>query len=381
MIYLDNSATTLWKPKEVSDEIINALKTLGNSDRGAHETTLIASRKIYNTREELARLFNIDNPLDIAFTSNATEALNIAVFGILNSGDHVITTVCEHNSVLRPLYQKQKENVEISFLPIDKLGNICYEKLEEYYKPNTKAIIVTHASNVVGNITDLKKISNFAKLHNLILIVDAAQTVGVLPIDVKKLGIDVLCFSGHKGLLGPQGTGGIYVNPKVKVRPLKVGGSGIESYSKNQPLSMPTLLEAGTLNGHGIAGLYGALQYLKNQGIEKLHQSEMKLADMFYESLKDISNLTFYGNYQTKNRVPIVSLNINNVDSQLVSDWLFEDYGICVRAGAHCAPLIHKALGTVLQGIVRFSFSHSNTEKEVELAIKAVKELAKQNEA
>ena len=257
MIYLDNAATTMKKPSQVLDAVIEAFQNMGNAGRGAHRATINASRMIYETRELLANLFGSEKPERFAFTSNATEALNIAIHGLLKPGDHVITTVCEHNSVLRPLYKMY--GIEIGFLPLkgdtmeEKAQAILdYSKLEDLYQPNTKAVIVTHASNLTGNITDLREIKSFVKKHNLLLIVDAAQTAGILPIDVEKMGIDILCFSGHKGLMGPQGTGGIYVREGIELAPFIVGGSGIQSYSKEHPKQMPTALEAGTLNAHGI---------------------------------------------------------------------------------------------------------------------------------
>jgi cysteine desulfurase family protein len=379
MIYLDNAATTLVKPKAVESAIINSLHTAGNPGRGAHKGTLDASRIVYNTREKLAKLFNINNPLSIAFTSNATESLNIAIQGIFASGDHIITTVCEHNSVLRPLYLMEKRGVELSFINADKDGVLYYKDIQKLIKSNTKAIVITHASNLTGNITDLEKISKITKENNLLLIVDAAQTAGAIPIDVEKLGIDILCFTGHKGLLGPQGTGGIYVRNGIDIRPLKVGGSGIKSYQKEHPYEMPTALEAGTLNTHGIAGLGAAIDYIENEKIENIRSKEMSLVKQFLDGITDLTDkglITTYGNPNLTKRVGIVSLNIGNIDSAQVSDWLYEDYGICTRAGAHCAPLMHKTLGTVNQGAVRFSFSHFNTPDEIATAIKALHDLS-----
>jgi cysteine desulfurase family protein len=381
MIYLDNAATTLVKPKEVELAVINALHTAGNPGRGAHKGTLDASRIIYDTRVKLAKFFNVKTPSQIAFTSNATESLNFAIQGIFKAGDHVITTVCEHNSVLRPLYLMEKRGVELDFINADKNGILYYESIESLIKPNTKAVVITHASNLTGNITDLEKISKITRKHHLLLIVDAAQTAGIIPIDVEKLGIDILCFTGHKGLLGPQGTGGIYIREDIKISPLKVGGSGIKSYQKEHPNEMPTALEAGTLNTHGIAGLGAAIDYIENEKIENIRSKEMSLVKQFLDGISDLTDkglIKTYGNPDLNKRVAIVSLNLGNIDSSQVSDWLYEDYEICTRPGAHCAPLMHKTLGTVDQGAVRFSFSHFNTSKEVEKAIQALHDLAEQ---
>ena len=277
MIYLDNAATSLQKPKEVEEEMIRALHTMGNPGRGAHDATLQAGRCVYQVREQLAQLFNAESADCIAFTSNATEALNTAILGLFQKGDHVITTVCEHNSVLRPLYRLQKQGVEVSFLSTDEQGILDYGKLPALIKENTKAVIVTHASNLTGNITDLECIKKEISHKDILLIADASQTAGILTIDVQKMGIDVLCFTGHKGLMGPQGTGGLYVRQGVKINPLKVGGSGIHSFDHDHPKAMPEHLEAGTLNVHGIAGLGGALNYLSEIGTEAIIKKERSL--------------------------------------------------------------------------------------------------------
>lgn len=375
MIYLDNAATTLHKPEGVAEAMITALTSMGNSGRGAHKATLDASRMIYGTREKLAELFHISDPMRIAFTCNATESLNIAIQGILQPGDHVITSVCEHNSVLRPVYRMAKRGVTYNMLPADKKGVIQYDQLTSLLKKETKAIVITHASNLTGNVTDLKKVSDFAKKNGLLLIVDASQTAGCIPIDVQELGIDVFCFTGHKGLMGPQGTGGIYVREGIKIAPLKVGGSGVKSFDKEHPDTMPTALEAGTLNGPGIAGLGASVSWLLKQGVEQIHEKDVALSRRFLKGIAEIPDITIYGDMDSQMRTAIVSLNLGDVDSAEISDWLWEDYGIAVRAGAHCAPLMHKALGTEQQGAVRFSFSCFNTEEEVDAAIQALKEL------
>lgn len=375
MIYLDNAATTIHKPEGVAQAMVQALSSLGNSGRGAHEATLDASRIIYGTREKLARLFGIKDPMRIAFTCNATESLNIAINGLFEKGDHVITTMCEHNSVLRPLYRLEENGVELSILPADSKGVPMYGGLEQLIQKNTRAIVITHASNLSGNVTDLGRVSAIAQKYKLLLVVDASQSAGCIPIDVEKMGIDVLCFTGHKGLMGPQGTGGIYVRKGLEIRPLKVGGSGVHSYDREHPKEMPTALEAGTLNGTGIAGLFSSLDFILDTGVEAIHKKEMKLAKRFFDGIKDLPEVTVYGDWQNSERTAIVSVNMGTEESGQVSDWLWEDYGIAVRAGAHCAPLMHKALGIEKQGAVRFSFSYFNTEEEVDTAIQALKEI------
>ena len=375
MIYLDNAATTIHKPEGVAQAMVQALSSLGNSGRGAHEATLDASRIIYGTREKLARLFGIKDPMRIAFTCNATESLNIAINGLFEKGDHVITTMCEHNSILRPLYRLEENGVELSILPADSKGVPMYGELERLIQQNTRAIVITHASNLSGNVTDLGRVSAIAQKYKLLLVVDASQSAGCIPIDVEKMGIDVLCFTGHKGLMGPQGTGGIYVREGLEIRPLKVGGSGVHSYDREHPKEMPTALEAGTLNGTGIAGLFSSLDFILDTGVEAIHKKEMKLAKRFFDGIKDLPEVIVYGDWQNSERTAIVSVNLGTEESGQVSDWLWEDYGIAVRAGAHCAPLMHKALGTEKQGAVRFSFSYFNTEEEVDAAIQALKEI------
>ena len=376
MIYLDSSATSFLKPPQVAEAVFRSFNTIGNAGRGAHAPTLNASRLIYDTREKLAALFGTPDPSRIAFTCNATEALNIAIHGAIHPGEHVITTACEHNSVLRPLYLKEKEGTELTIIPADKKGRIRYDLLESSVKSNTSAIVLTHASNLSGNVTDLAFVSNFAKKHGLLLIVDASQTAGSLPINVVKMGIDILCFTGHKGLFGPQGTGGLYVREGLTLSPLKSGGSGIHSFDRQHPTDMPTALEAGTLNGHGIAGLNAGLGYILSTGVKNIHAKEISLARRFVNGISDISDLKLYGDIDAPLRTPIISLNIGNMSSASVSDILWEDYEICVRAGAHCAPLMHKTFGTEKQGAVRFSFSCFNTEAEIDTAIQAMHEIA-----
>lgn len=385
MIYLDNGATTLRKPECVKEALLEAMASMGNSGRGVHDASLYAGRTIYRARESLAELLGAAAPEQVAFTANATESLNLVLGGLFGPGDHVITTVCEHNSVLRPLYRLQ--GVELSVLPVKAavdskdgryIGILAYDGLESLLRPNTKALIITHASNLTGNITDLERAAAFTKKHSLLLIVDAAQTAGAVPMDMERMGIDVLCFTGHKGLYGPQGTGGVCVRPGLSIRPLKVGGSGIHSFDREHPSEMPAALEAGTLNGHGIAGLGAAARWLLETGVEQIRAREQALLRRFVDGVKEVEGVTLYGNPDLDRRTGIQSLNIRDYDSARVTDWLYEDYGIAVRGGAHCAPLMHEALGTREQGAVRFSFSYFNTEAEADEAAAAVRELAEE---
>lgn len=378
MIYLDHAATTVDKPQCVADAVAQAMCHMGNAGRGAHDASLDASRMIFDTRKRLSDLFHADGPEQVAFTANSTEALNMVIQGILNPGDHVITTQLEHNSVLRPLYHMERKGVELTILKADKAGNISCGELEAAIRTHTKAVVCTHASNLTGNMVDLEKVGRICAGRGVLLIVDASQTAGAYPVDMQAMHIDVLCFTGHKALLGPQGTGGICVRKGLAIRPLLMGGSGVHSYLKTHPEEMPTALESGTLNGHGIAGLHAALGYLEAMGMEKLLRKEMELMWMFYDGVVSLPGVKVYGDFSARNmkRAPIVALNIGTYDSGEVSDELYVRYGISTRAGAHCAPLMHQAMGTVEQGAVRFSFSHRNTREEVAEAVRAVRELA-----
>lgn len=376
MIYLDNAATTLQKPGQVAEAVAEAMCSLGNAGRGVHEATLGASRVIFDTRKRLADFFHAESPKQIAFTMNSTESLNTAVKGILQSGDHVITTELEHNSVLRPLYEMEKKGVELTVIPSDEKGRIDVQDFEREIRENTRMIVCTHGSNLTGNLVDIAAVGEIARRHQVLFCVDASQTAGVFPIDVQEMRIDILCFTGHKSLLGPQGTGGMYVREGVGVRPLKSGGSGVQTYRKEHPPEMPTALEAGTLNGHGIAGLNAAVAYIQETGMDVIRKREQELMRRFYDGVKEIPGIKIYGDFSVRERCPIVALNLGNYDSSEVSDELFMTYGIATRPGAHCAPLMHKALGTVEQGAVRFSFSHYNTEEEIDAAAAALRELA-----
>ena len=382
MIYLDHAATSLPKPELVVMAVTAAMNCLGNSGRGAHSASLGASRMIYETREVLSDFFGGDGPEQVVFTPNATAALNMVIQGILNPGDRAVTTAMEHNSVLRPLYRMEKQGVSLCVVPADEKGRLSMERLEQELKPGTKALFCTHASNVTGNVNDLKTIGTMCRDRGILFVADVSQSAGILPIDMKEMAIDILCFTGHKGLLGPQGTGGICVRKGVSVRPLIVGGSGILSYSREQPAEMPVALEAGTLNGHGIAGLKAALTYIREQGQDILRKKELELMWYFYDQVSRLSQVTVYGDFSSRKalRTPVVSLNIGEEDSGWAAGELAERYGIQTRAGAHCAPLMHEVLKTRDRGAVRFSFSHLNTREEAEMAVYAVEQLCREVE-
>ena len=341
----------------MAEAVIAAMAEYGNSGRGAHQEALAASRSVYGVRRQIAGLFRCPRPDHVAFTPNSTMALNIAVSGLLGPGDHVISTDLEHNSVQ---------------------GRIDYGDLERLLRPDTKAVVCTHGSNLTGDLVDIGRVGDFCQKHGLLFILDASQTAGTFPIDMERMHIDVVCFTGHKSLMGPQGTGGLCIRPGVEICPFAVGGTGVQSYSETQPAEYPTRLEAGTLNSHGLAGLGASLEYLGTVGWERVRAHETALARQFYEAVKNIPNVKLYGDYTLQERAPIVTLNIDGLDSAQVSDELAERFSIATRPGAHCAPRLHRALGTEEQGAVRFSWSYFNTREETELAAEAVRTLAEE---
>lgn len=374
MIYFDAAATSFLKPNEVREAMMQAFDTISSVGRGVYQPALEAGRTVLHCREQIAALFGLRDPSRVCFMHNATEALNTAIFGLLDPEDHVITTVWEHNSVLRPLYYMEESGVQLTVLPADEKGCICFEDFAAALRPNTRAVVCTHASNVTGNVLDLQRIGTFCRKHDLLFIVDAAQSAGTLEINMQKQGISVLCFTGHKGLFGPQGTGGLCVAPDVSIRPLKVGGSGIHSFDRYHPSQYPEVLEAGTLNALGLAGLSAGLRFIEKVGISAIHAREDQLARRFYAGISRCPNVRVYGDLDAPIRTATVAMNLEGEDAGAVADALAEDYGICTRAGAHCAPRMHDALGT--DSLVRFSFSYFNTEEEVDTAIRAVCELA-----
>lgn len=376
MIYLDNAATTLQKPACVAQAVLEAMGTLGNCARGAYGASLGAARTVYAVREQLARLFGCPRADHVIFTQNSTHALNIALSGLFSPGDHIITTDCEHNSVLRPVFRLQAQGVQASFVPADRQGRLDYDAFARLIRPNTRAIVCVHASNLTGNLFDIERIGRIAHEHGLLFVVDASQTAGVFGLDMARQHIDVVCFTGHKSLYGPQGTGGMCVRPGVEIRPFAVGGTGVQTYLPTQPAQYPTRLEAGTLNGHGIAGLGAALSWLEETGMANICAHEQALLRRFYDGVRKIPGVTVYGDWDTWPRAPVCALNIRGLDSGEVADALAEDFDIAVRPGAHCAPRLHMALGTKDTGAVRFSFGFFNTEDETDTAIGAVERIA-----
>lgn len=375
MIYFDSAATSVQRPNEVGRAVLSAMETMGNGYRGMHEASMETTRMIHETRLLLSDMFNAGGADRVCFTANATMALNIAIKGVLEPNDHAITTVLDHNSVLRPLYEMEERGVELSIVGCDENGKILYDELEAAFKKNTKAVVCTHASNLTGNVTDIRRIGSFCRQHGVLFILDASQTAGIFPIDMEEDGVDILCFSGHKGLMGPQGTGAVCVRNGVSARPLMSGGSGVQTYSKTQPAEMPSALEAGTLNGHGIAGLNAAIKHINEKGMNEIRMTEQRLAEAFYFQANLITGIRFYGDFSSFDRAPTTAFNLCDMDSGMLCSRLADEYGIFSRGGGHCAPLMHQALGTEKQGAVRFSFSHYNTLAEINAAVIALTEL------
>lgn len=376
MIYLDNAATTRPKPPGVAEAVTAAMMSWGNCGRGAHEEALASARAVFSVREKVAKLLGCKRADHVAFTPNSTQALNIAISGLLGPEDHILSTDLEHNSVLRPLYRLRQQGAEVDFVPADPNGRLDYDAFEKLLRPNTKAVVCTHASNLTGDMIDIGWVGEFCHQHGLLFILDASQTAGVFPIDMEQQHIDVVCFTGHKSLLGPQGTGGLCVREGLDIRPFAVGGTGVQSYLETQPTEYPTRLEAGTLNSHGLAGLNASLEFLMETGIDTIRAHEMALARRFYEAVREVPGVRVYGDFHKPERAPVVALNIGDYESGEVADELAERFGIATRPGAHCAPRMHRALGTTEQGAVRFSWSYFNTKEETDAAAEAVRTLA-----
>lgn len=380
MIYLDNAATTFPKPEAVYDAVMDCMKNYcANPGRSGHKLAMKSAREIYDARENIAKLFNIDNPMNIVFTNNATDSLNLAIKGIVNSGDHIITTSMEHNSVIRPIKALEKLGIENTIVQCDKDGFLDVKDLEKAIKPNTKLIVTTHASNVCGTLIDIKTVSEIAKLHNILYLVDASQTAGVYNIDLKEVYADMLAAPGHKGLLGPQGTGILYIREGLNINILKEGGTGSKSEDLFQPDLFPDKYESGTHNTPGIAGLNEGVKFILKEGINKIKEHEEELCRYMLERLNEVPNIKIYGTKNANERASVIAINIGNMDSGEITFLLDNEYDIATRSGIHCAPLAHKTLGTFEQGAVRFSMGYFNTKEEIDKAIEALKEISKNN--
>jgi len=378
MIYLDNAATSWPKPARVYEEMSRCMRDYcANPGRGGHAMAIASGKAVMHVRELLSSFFNIRNPMQLCFTKNTTEALNMAIKGVVCSGDHVITTSMEHNSVVRPLKTLEKRHgVEIKIIRGNEYGEIDPHEVEKSIKSNTKLIACTLSSNVNGIIFPIKEIGKIARKHGVYFMVDAAQGAGSIRIDVEDMGIDMLAFPGHKGLLGPQGTGGLYVAEHVSLKSLMEGGTGSNSENVYQPEIMPDLMESGTLNTPGIVGLGAGVEFINRFGIDNIRLYKHMLLSRFHEGLKEIGKVKIYSKGGMESNSGIIAINFESVDSAEVSAILDNVYGIATRSGLHCAPLAHETLGTLRQGIVRFSLGCFNTNEEIDFALAALREIS-----
>ncbi|MFZ5968707.1 MAG: aminotransferase class V-fold PLP-dependent enzyme [Bacillota bacterium] len=381
MTYIDNAATTFPKPEKVYQAIDKCLRECGaNPGRSGHKLALEAGRGIYRTRELVAKLFNIDNPMNVIFTSNATDSLNLALKGTLKPGDHVITTSMEHNSMIRPIMALNNIGVEYTIVQCSKEGILNPEDIEKAIQKNTKLIAMTHASNVSGTLMPIGEVGSIAKRKGVFLLIDAAQSAGVYDIDVEKLNISLLAAPGHKGLMGPQGTGILYVREGIGLMHMKEGGTGSKSEMLTQPEILPDRYESGTPNTPGIVGLGAGIEFIMEEGLEKIRKHEEKLTKLMLAELEKVDQIIVYGPNDESKQAAVISINIGEEDSSEVSYVLDKVFDIAVRAGLHCAPLAHKTLGTFEQGTVRFSFGYFNTEEDVMKAVDALKTICKELE-
>lgn len=377
-IYFDNGSTSYPKAPNVAREVGRLLEEGAfNINRGNYEGAYEVADKVLETREQLADLFHAESSRQVIFTPGITHSLNYFIRGFLKSGDHVLVTGMEHNAVMRPLYAMEKQGICYETIRTDEEGNVSLEDMEHKIRPNTKAVVVLHASNVCGSIVPIEEIGKICRERQIYFVVDTAQSAGTIPVDMKEAEIDFLAFTGHKGLLGPQGIGGFLISPDLdaKMEPLIMGGTGSQSDRFEMPKSLPDKYESGTLNLPGIIGLHASLAYIKEQGVEKIHQKKMELTEYFLEQVKEFSNIRIVGKKGSKNRVAVVSLDFLNMDNAEAAFVLEQKYGIMTRVGLHCAPAAHRTLGTYPQGTVRFAFSAFNTTEEIDQCIQAFKTL------
>ena len=379
-IYLDNASTTFPKAPTVATAMSDYITNRGiNINRGSYALAYDVEDIIYTTRQRLNTLFNGHDPSHVVFTQNVTMSLNMVIKGLLKAGDHVLVSSMEHNAVMRPLTQLLDKGITFDIIPCDKTGSIQLESMDSLIRPNTVAMIINHASNVCGTIQPLESIGPICKAHNLQFIVDAAQTAGVIPIDVKACHIDALCFTGHKGLLGPQGIGGIILTKEMaqNLTPLIAGGTGSFSHLETMPTHMPDAFESGTLNLPGIIGLNEGLAYIESQGMENIHNHELALTQSFLEGLQSIDGINIVGKQNIQDRTAVVSITIDGMDPASIAYELESNYHIMTRVGLHCAPRAHQTLETYPEGTVRFSFGYANTHKDVETALSALHRIVK----
>ena len=379
LIYLDNGATSYPKPETVYAFMDEFYRNNGVSPgRSGYDLAIETGNIVENTRKALTDYFNGTNPSRLVFSANSTDALNLAICGLLEPGDHVITTTLEHNAVLRPLYHMSLYNgVEVDYVPFDEHGFVQPSDIEQKFQENTKLVVVNHASNVIGTVQPVKAIGKLCRESGITFLVDASQTAGKLTIDIKDMNIDVIAFTGHKSLMGPTGTGGLYVGEDVLIRHSRAGGTGVRSAERHHLEQYPYRLECGTLNIVGIAGLYAGIRWLTDQGIDRIHREEMALTEQLKDGLNKIENVICYCADDLTDHIGVLSFNIRGFEAVNVGTILDGDYNIACRTGLQCAPLVHQQIGTdLLQGTVRMGFGPFNTEAQVDYAIKAISEIA-----
>ena len=380
-IYLDNAATSWPKPGQVTDAVLHFMRDVGGSaGRSGHSLAVEAGRIVYDTREALATLFNVPDPLSIILTSNATAAINQALFGLLQPGDHVVTTSMEHNAVMRPLRYLESRGILLTVVPCSPDGRLDVTDLEAALRPDTRLVVLNHASNVVGTVLPVADVGRLTASRGIPLLVDAAQTAGARTIDVQEMHIDLLAFTGHKALLGPQGTGGLVIGSRIDpagLVPLIRGGTGSRSEFEEQPEFLPDRYESGTANGPGIAGLGAGVKYVLERGIADIREHESRLTEQLIQGLQGISAVRVYGSGDASQQTATVSFNIHGLESSEVAQRLDDEFGVLCRPGLHCAPSAHRTIGTFPRGTVRFGLSVLNTAEEVEAAIRAVKHIAR----
>ncbi len=378
LIYFDNAATSYPKPPQVLRAMIKFTEKIGgNPGRSGHRLSVKAGEVVEDAREAVAELFNIKDPLRIAFSLNASQALNFALLGLLEPGDHVITTSLEHNSVARPLRYLEGQGVKLTILKADHLtGEISIDELKKAIRKRTRLVAVIHGSNVIGRVLPLRQIGEITRRSGVLLLVDAAQTAGSYPIDVERDFIDLLAFTGHKSLFGPQGTGGLFVRPGVQLKAVLRGGTGSRSEEDRHPSFLPDLLEAGTLNAVGLAGLAAGVRFILKETVRKIREKETVLLKRLLNGLKEIEFLKIYGSPSIGTNLPTISLNLSNLTPSEVGYLLDKRYGIMARVGLHCLPWAHQTIGTYSKGTVRISLGYFNTAQDVDFLLEALSDLS-----
>jgi cysteine desulfurase family protein len=378
IIYLDNGATTFPKPKEVLDQMCEAFGRFGvNPGRSGYDLCVVAGDLVLETRKQLTRFFHGTDPMRLVFAPNATDALNTAILGILEPGDHAISTTLEHNSVIRPLnHLRRDRGVELDYVPVGADFRLDPADIAKRFRKNTKLVVVNHGSNVIGTVQPVAEIGRLCRERGILFVIDAAQTAGMIPIDMEAMHLDIVAFTGHKSLLGPTGTGGLYVREGVQVRTTRFGGTGVHSANPFHLEEYPHRLEAGTGNVLGITGLYFAQQYIAKRGMATIYRHEMELFARLQQGLQAIDGVTLHGPTRLDDRLPVLSFTVTGLDPSDIGTMLDVDYNIAARTGLHCAPLIHQQMGTGERGTVRLSIGPMNVESDIEKAIQAVSEIA-----